>query len=136
MLRIILLLLLMFPADAFAQAAGGPHEGRSHEMDAHHIVMSRHYPAASVPSEPGQAAFAAIQEIVGILEADPTTDWSKVNIEALRQHLIDMDNVTLRAEVKRRPQCAKITIYAQHSCACVFNGLDCAKHMCTTASFQ
>lgn len=69
-------------------------------MDAHHIVMSRHYPAASVPSEPGQAAFAAIQEIVGILKADPTTDWSKVNIEALRQHLIDMDNVTLRAEVK------------------------------------
>jgi hypothetical protein len=62
--------------------------------------MSRHYPAASVPSEPGQAAFAAIQEIVGILKADPTTDWSKVNIEALQQHLIDMDNVTLHTEVK------------------------------------
>ncbi len=69
-------------------------------MDAHRSVMSRHHAAASVPSEPGQAAFAAIQEIVGILEADPTTDWSKVNVEALRQHLIDMDNVTLRTEVK------------------------------------
>ena len=53
-----------------------------------------------MPSESGQSAFAAIQEIVGILEADPATDWNKVNIEGLRQHLIDMDNVTLRARVQ------------------------------------
>lgn len=52
------------------------------------------------PKEPGQSAFAAIQEIVALLEADPKTDWSKVNMEALRQHLIDMDNVTLRASVQ------------------------------------
>lgn len=51
------------------------------------------------PSEPGQAAFAAIQEIVSLLVADSATDWTKVDIEALRRHLIDMDNVTLRAEV-------------------------------------
>ena len=31
--------------------------------------------------EPGQAAFAAIQEIVALLDADPSTDWSKVNIK-------------------------------------------------------
>ncbi len=31
--------------------------------------------------------------------ADPETDSSQVDIEALRQHLIDMDNVTLRARV-------------------------------------
>lgn len=49
--------------------------------------------------ESGQSAFAAIQEITAALMADPATDWSKVNIEALRQHLIDMDNVTLRADV-------------------------------------
>jgi len=36
-------------------------------------------------------------------KADPATDWGKVNIEALRQHLIDMDNVTLRAELKSEP---------------------------------
>ena len=38
-----------------------------------------------------------IQEIVAMLAADPQTDWSKVNIEALREHLVDMDNVTLHA---------------------------------------
>jgi hypothetical protein len=47
---------------------------------------------------PGQDAFGAIQEIVQILEADPKTDWSKVDLEGLRQHLIDMNEVTLRAE--------------------------------------
>ena len=38
-----------------------------------------------------------------MLEADPQTDWSKVNIEALRQHLIDMNNVTLEAKVTSEP---------------------------------
>ena len=52
-----------------------------------------------LPQETGQSAFAAIQEIVAMLEADPKTDWSKVDIEALRQHLIDMNNVTLGAIV-------------------------------------
>ena len=47
---------------------------------------------------PGQDPFGAIQEIVRILEADPSTDWSKVNIAALREHLIDMNEVTLRAD--------------------------------------
>lgn len=58
---------------------------------------------SAVPNQPGQAAFAAIQEIVQILEADPRTDWSKVDIEGLRQHLIDMNNVTLQAQVKSEP---------------------------------
>lgn len=58
---------------------------------------------ASAPTQPGQAAFAAIQEIVEVLESDPSTDWAKVNVEALRQHLIDMDNVTLRASVQAEP---------------------------------
>lgn len=55
--------------------------------------------AGAAPSEGGQAAFAAIQEIAVMLEADPKTDWTEVDIEGLRQRLIDMDNVTLRARV-------------------------------------
>jgi hypothetical protein len=35
--------------------------------------------------------------------ADPGTDWSKVDIDALRQHLVDMSNVTLAASVKSVP---------------------------------
>ena len=57
---------------------------------------------AIVPTMPGQEAFGTIQEIVRILEADPATDWSKVNIAALREHLIDMDEVTMRADARER----------------------------------
>ena len=59
--------------------------------------------AGSMPAEAGQSAFAAIQEIVSILEADPTTDWSRVDIDALRQHLVDMNAVTLEAKVASAP---------------------------------
>jgi hypothetical protein len=55
------------------------------------------------PTMPGQDAFGAIQEIVRILEADPKTDWSKVDLEALRQHLIDMNEVTLKADGAQKP---------------------------------
>lgn len=54
---------------------------------------------SSMPAEGGQSIFAAVSEIVRLLEADRATDWSKVNIEALRQHLIDMDHVALRSRV-------------------------------------
>ncbi len=59
--------------------------------------------SASAPTEAGQAAFAAIAAIVRRLEADPTTDWSTVDLERLRQHLIDMDDVTLRSTVRTTP---------------------------------
>lgn len=58
--------------------------------------------ASGQPTMPGQEAFGTIQEVVRILEADPATDWSKVNISALREHLIDMDEVTMRAVATER----------------------------------
>ncbi len=58
--------------------------------------------ALRAPTMPGQDAFGTIQEVVQILQADPATDWSKVNIASLRQHLIDMDEVTLRAKAAER----------------------------------
>jgi hypothetical protein len=54
--------------------------------------------ASTTPTMPGQDVFGAVQEVVGILDADPKTDWSKVDLEALRQHLIDMNEVTLKAD--------------------------------------
>jgi hypothetical protein len=56
--------------------------------------------ASSLPTQSGQDAFAAISELVRILEADPRTDWSRVNLEAVRQHLIDMNDVVLRSAVR------------------------------------
>lgn len=54
---------------------------------------------AEVPEQAGQGAFAAIVEIVALLEADPATDWGRVDIAALQAHLADMDAVVLRSRV-------------------------------------
>lgn len=67
---------------------------------AQHMDHAAHAAGGGAPKESGQAAFAAIGEIVSILRADPNTDWSKVDLERLRQHLIDMNAVTLEAEVE------------------------------------
>jgi hypothetical protein len=65
-----------------------------------HDMHQQHHPAGNGPSMPGQDAFGALAEVVRILEADPATDWSKADLERLRQHLIDMNEVVLRASVK------------------------------------
>jgi hypothetical protein len=58
---------------------------------------------ALVLTQPGQATLGAIQEIVRMLEADPSTDWSRVDLAALREHLIDLDEVVLRAVAEEKP---------------------------------
>ena len=85
-------------------AQGHEHRpGMSHEMptrEAGRDAAPSTTRTAATATETGQGAFAAIAEIVRLLEADRTTDWSKVDLEALRQHLIDMDDLTLRSVVR------------------------------------
>jgi hypothetical protein len=69
----------------------------------HTPIMVHGEATMAPPAEGGQAAFSAIAEIVGRLEADPSTDWSMVDLEALRAHLRDMDDVTLRSAVAAMP---------------------------------
>ena len=84
----LLIALIALTAQA-ATAQTSPHHG--------------HAPGDAGPREPGQAAFAAIAEIVARLEAEPTTDWSRVDLAALREHLVDMDEVMLRAVARVEP---------------------------------
>ena len=88
-------------AAAFAQGMdhGAPMHGNMPMQGAMPMHMRGMRGAmASLPTQPGQDALGAVQEIVGMLEADPTTDWSKVNLDALRVHLIDMNEVALHAD--------------------------------------
>jgi len=78
---------------------GGMHSGMHGGIGVHGGMHGQQSGAVSIP---GQDAFGAIQEVVQILQADASTDWSKVNIAALRQHLIDMNEVTLRAVATER----------------------------------
>lgn len=90
-------LIAILAATLLAGAALAETKAPSHKSGMDHGAAMAVEPT---PKEPGQSAFAAIQEIVAILEADPKTDWSRVDIEALRQHLIDMNNVTLEAKAE------------------------------------
>jgi hypothetical protein len=101
---------IAFSGAAFAQTISAQHAAGTPEMhqmmQLHHtqgqMPMADHHARdqaeAAIPTSPGQDAFGAIQEIVHMLDADPKTDWSKVDLEALRQHLIDMNEVTLKAD--------------------------------------
>lgn len=97
MFRSTLSALILFPVMLAAQAP----PAHQHVPGMVHTPEMQH--EAPKATEPGQAAFAAITEIVKILEADPATDWAKVDLEALRQHLIDMDDLTMRAVVQTAP---------------------------------
>lgn len=95
-------------AMAAAEPAAAPApSGMQHMPGMNHQPGMTHEPptatASARPTRAGQEAFATIAEIVRLLDADPATDWSKVDLEALRAHLRDMDDVTLRAEVRATP---------------------------------
>ncbi|SNS06748.1 hypothetical protein [Antarctobacter heliothermus] len=75
----------------------------SAQMDGHahgDYVMGMNLGTAT---EGGQGAFAALAEIVSLLSADPDTDWSKVDIGALRRHLQDMDQLAMTVDAVEKP---------------------------------
>lgn len=82
------------------------HRTTSH--DGHGSHMEHGVPSTSdetkpdgpgVLTEPGQGAFAALAEVVRVLEADPDTDWTTVDLAGLREHLRDMDRLVSHAVV-------------------------------------
>jgi len=77
-------------------------QGQGMHGGMHGAMHGQQFGSAGVPTMPGQDAFGTIQEIVRMLDADPYTNWSKVNIDALREHLIDMNEVTLHAKAAER----------------------------------
>lgn len=64
-------------------------------------AMAQHAHMSGSPNETGQSQFAAIAEIVTLLRDDPDTDWAQIDIKVLRDHLVDMDNVTTKSSVER-----------------------------------
>lgn len=95
------LVTLLAPIAARAQAAGQSAPAHVHTPGmSHDSAQAARRPT---PTRAGQEAFATLAEVVRILSADPRTDWARVNLELLRQHLIDMDDVTMRAVVVPQP---------------------------------
>lgn len=91
--------LLSLPTYALAQDHSQMNHAAHMSQQGGMLQMGSLPAPQSSPIEAGQSAFAAIQEIVTLLEQDPDTDWFMINIDALRDHLVDMNNVTLYADV-------------------------------------
>lgn len=72
-------------------------------------ALAQHAHPTNLPIETGQSQFAAIAEIVTLLRNDPKTDWTQIDIKALRDHLVDMDNVTTNALVTRSVDARSVT---------------------------
>ena len=81
--------------------------GMEHSSDMNHSINSADHTITSnsnsVLSEAGTDPFAVIQEAIALLEANSDTDWSAVNIEALRSHLVEMQDMTLNVNVEQQP---------------------------------
>lgn len=75
---------------------GGGQGGGMEMMAERHASMHQEM---GVTPENGQSAFNVIQSVVQQLEQNPDTDWSTVNMDALRDHLIDMQRVMIGANV-------------------------------------
>lgn len=96
----------MIAAAAFAGVVLGAQPGHAQHQDhvGHRAGGTQAVaPDRVLPSEPGDAAFAAIAEIVALLSADPETNWGRVDIDALRTHLVDMNQLVLAADVAAEP---------------------------------
>ncbi|MDA8870072.1 hypothetical protein N9H93_01610 [Rhizobiaceae bacterium] len=77
------------------------HDAMKHEGQEGHGASDAAAASTSTSplTEPGQGAFAVLSELVVLLEADPATDWTKVDLTALREHLVDMDRVAVASKV-------------------------------------
>lgn len=108
--KIFLTAILMIGGAAFAVAQSG-HSGHRDGMD--HSARAENPPVTGAAlNEPGQGAFAALSEVVALLEADPETDWAQVNLTGLRAHLVDMDRLIMDAVVTQTDLPDGISVYA------------------------
>jgi hypothetical protein len=107
-LGVLLITLVVSGLVAQAQGQGqqGPtnqpigHEMSNDQIQRMHqqIVPGSQISDTPTPMMPGQDAFGAIQEIVRILEADPKTDWSKVNLRVRSSLAISSKQASGREE--------------------------------------
>ncbi|MEO1131541.1 MAG: hypothetical protein AAFX40_02415 [Cyanobacteria bacterium J06639_1] len=93
-------LLVVSGLAAIAIASAVTFLGRQHPNPPGHHANG--HDVGQLPTLVGQDAFAAVAEIVAMLERDRATDWERVDLDALRAHLIDMNQVMLSAAVDTR----------------------------------
>lgn len=83
--------------------SGGVNAATVHNMDyynKHHAQMMEASESNITLTEAGTDPFAVIQEAIKGLEAGADTNWTKVDFEGLRKHLVEMNDMTLNVDVQ------------------------------------
>lgn len=88
--------VLLFLATCSTASAQDNSAGNQRQHEAHDARMhSGNAGGQTILRESGQSAFATLIEITALLEADNDTDWSTVDLDGLRLHLLDMNHLIL-----------------------------------------
>ena len=90
----------VLPAVALFALLIAPAQAQHHDM--HSPQDTPAPPDSAVLQAPGQAVFGTVQEAIRVLEADSTTDWSEVDVDRLRRHLLDMHHVAMHVDVEQK----------------------------------
>ena len=77
---------------------GAAEKNTGHDSNMSHSAMMKQ---GGQPEEGGQAIFAALIEIVSMLEKDASTAWQDVDIDGLRAHLLDMNHLMHSTEATK-----------------------------------
>ena len=95
--------MLSISSQALAQTQHGHTDQMSHTAG-RSVSQDNEANAPATPlEEPGQGALAALTEVVARLRADQSTDWSRVSLATLRDHLVDMERLVIDTEVIEKP---------------------------------
>lgn len=99
--RPLLTSLLLFSAASLSAQQNHDNHSSGDDSQAHGSGMmhTMHHQSANqnTTMTSGQSIMDVISQVIRDLEANPNTDWSQVNIDTLRQHLLDMDRLATSA---------------------------------------
>ena len=97
-------MVMLLPALAAAQQdhAGHGHGDQQGGGGMCHMMQSQSPEFGAATGAEGATVFVTIQRVVRQLQVDPGTNWDEVDIAALRQHLVDMEMLSLYAQASMR----------------------------------
>lgn len=81
--------------------AAGSHGSCPHSCRCSRLEYFDRLLPTTLPGHTGDA-LGAVQQTVGLLLADRSTDWSEVEVGRLRQRLVDLNEIVMYAEAEER----------------------------------
>lgn len=100
LLPLVALALLALPWIRIEDASGGHGECR-HDCRCSRLLYFDRLLPPNVPGKGGDA-LGSVQRMVGVLMADPETDWGEIRLTRLRDHLVDLNEIMMSARAEER----------------------------------